>query len=762
MRRTVTALVAALVALTWVEVGGGVFRQWREYRDAAVVLSTNGTVDKLLQAAQNLAFERGRTNVLLRASGPVAEDNRAFVAARRQAVADNLEPALFTLGDHAATVAEGYARIKALRVEVDAALARPREARDPALADRWFTAASALVADLGRLMAATTLKREQVTSSFRVRSRLKIQAFELRDALGVESSRLAAGVSSGKPLERATVEEIMRLRGQAAAVWSALQRDAGLAGSPAVDAALKWVDEAFFTRYRPLEDKVLAAARSGEPYPVPVADLTAASVPALDSIARLMAVVTTDTAAYAEGNMADAARWLLLHSLLAAITLALGGGTLVLAVRRLLRPLGVIQEQLDALAQGDTVPVPPATDRDDEMGRMARAVRSFRDSLVERERMAGELARLSRQNELILDCAGDGIIGLDGHGETIFFNPAARRMLGWHLEDFAGHTHHERVHHTRADGTPHPQVECPVHLTLADGHPRSCPEDVFWRKDGTRLEVAFTVDAIIEDGRVQGAVIVFRDIGDARRAAAEREALVNDLKRSNTDLEQFAYAVSHDLQEPLRSVAGHVQLLARRLGDRLEAGEADSVAFAVNGAKRMSSMINALLEFARVGTRAGDIRAQDASAALGQAMDNLAMAVTESGTRVAADELPWVMADESQLVGLFQNLIANAIKYRVPDRPAQVAIACRRTGPMVELSVTDNGPGIPAEERSRIFGVFQRVGARPDVNGLGMGLAICKRIVERHGGRIWVEDGPEGGCRFTFTLPAAAPPILAS
>jgi PAS domain S-box-containing protein len=756
VRGMVVALVTALVVLTWVEVGEGVAECWREYRDAGQLVEANLAIDRLLQAAQNLAFERGRTNVVLRGAEPIGEDNRAFIAARRRAVAENLDAVLPQLGRKGAALGEEYARLKAVRAEIDRAFALPRAARDPLLAEQWFDTASEMLVDLGRVMATVTLRREQVTPLFRVFSRLKVQSFELRDALGQESSRIAANLAAGRPMDRLTSEEVMRLRGRGAAVWAGMQRERELAANPGVDAAVQAVDAAFFNTYRPLEDKVLAAARDGGPMPVTVAELTGASVPALNSIAALMSVLTTESTAYADRNMIEAGHSLTLHLALVAVSLALGIAALVMVIDGLLRPLRAVAGQLDALARGDTSVEPTPVGRGEEMLRISRAVRSFRDSLVERRCMTEEMAHLSRQTQLILDCAGDGIIGLDAEGHAMFLNPAARRMLGWRIEDFAGRTHHELVHHTHADGAPFPCDDCPVHKTLIDGHQRHCPEDVFWCRNGDALVVAYSVDAIVEQGRVQGAVIVFRDIGDARRAAAERDLLLSDLKRSNADLEQFAYAVSHDLQEPLRTVTSHVQLLARRLGDRLDTDLVEVVDFAVGGTKRMASMINALLEFARVGSRPGEVKPLAAGTALAHALENLSAAITDSGATLQCAPLPEVLADQTQLTALFQNLIGNAIKYRSPDRPAVISVAATTRGGEVELSVADNGPGIPAGERRQVFGVFHRFDARPDIDGLGMGLAICKRIVDRHHGRIWVEDNPGGGARFVFTLPVAA------
>ena len=238
---------------------------------------------------------------------------------------------------------------------------------------------------------------------------------------------------------------------------------------------------------------------------------------------------------------------------------------------------------------------------------------------------------------------------------------------------------------------------------------------------------------------------------DAARERVERQAL--ELSRSNADLEQFAYVASHDLQEPLRKVASFCQALQTRYRGQLDERADQYIEFAVDGAKRMQTLINDLLAFSRVGREGAQRRPVELGAALAGAADALAEPIERTGARIEAGPLPTVLGDESLLRSLFQNLLANSLRFHDAEPPL-VRVSARQEDGRWEVAVSDNGIGIEPEYAERVFLIFQRLHGRDSYEGSGIGLALCRKIVEYHGGQIWLDTGYEGGSSFHFTLPA--------
>jgi len=254
--------------------------------------------------------------------------------------------------------------------------------------------------------------------------------------------------------------------------------------------------------------------------------------------------------------------------------------------------------------------------------------------------------------------------------------------------------------------------------------------------------------------QIAGAIANVRLFTERKHAEEALEEKTEELARSNKDLEQFAYVASHDLQEPLRMVTSYVQLLAKRYKGKLDSDADEFIGFAEDGATRMWKLINDLLTYSRVGTREKELKPTDCETALNQSLNNLKVAIEENGAVVTHDPLPTVMVDNPQWVQLFQNLIGNAIKFR-GNEPPRVHISASRNGNGWTFSVRDNGIGIAPEYSERIFIIFQRLHGRQEYAGTGIGLAICKKIVERHGGRIWVESEVGKGATFYFSFPTS-------
>lgn len=257
------------------------------------------------------------------------------------------------------------------------------------------------------------------------------------------------------------------------------------------------------------------------------------------------------------------------------------------------------------------------------------------------------------------------------------------------------------------------------------------------------------------DGRIDKVAVFSRDETERYEYERRIREYVEEIQRSNAELEQFAYVASHDLREPLRMVSSYVTLLERRYADILDDEAREFIGYAREGAQRMDRLVIDLLEFARIHRR-DDANPTPAGEAVETALRHLQLAIGQSGARIEIPvPLPEVRADPGQMVSLFQNLVSNALKYRAPDRPPLVRITAERAGDMWEFQVADNGIGIEPEYFDRIFRLFQRLHPHDSHEGTGIGLSVSKKIVEHHGGRIWLGSTPGEGTVFHFTLLAA-------
>lgn len=389
-----------------------------------------------------------------------------------------------------------------------------------------------------------------------------------------------------------------------------------------------------------------------------------------------------------------------------------------------------------------------------------------RDASVDDARPAaradGEaVARSAELLQGIVQLASEGILSVDADQRIQLYNKGAEEIFGYTADEVLGqplslliprryHAQHEAEHlpgFARA------------HLSARRMGERS--EVYGRRKSGEE----FPAEVSISKGTVAGRPVynaVVRDVTERKRYEAALRARSEELSRSNAELEQFAYVASHDLQEPLRMVASYTQLLARRYEGKLDAQADKYIRFAVDGAQRMQALINDLLALSRVGTQGRPFAPVDVSAVLQRVLGWLGRALEESGGVVTAGQLPVVRGDAGQLEQLIQNLLANALKFRRPGEAPRVSVtAVRReddaAGPAWEFAVADNGIGFEPQFAEQIFVVFQRLHTRAEYPGTGVGLAIVRKIVERHGGRIWAESAPGQGTTFRFTLPDAGP-----
>ncbi|RQT62259.1 PAS domain S-box protein [Burkholderia cepacia] len=364
-----------------------------------------------------------------------------------------------------------------------------------------------------------------------------------------------------------------------------------------------------------------------------------------------------------------------------------------------------------------------------------------------------ERKRAEERLRLVVEAAPNAMVMVNRGGRIVLVNSQTERVFGYSRDELVGQSIERLVPARFRD-------QHPGHRTAFLAAPKSRPMGAGrhltgLRRDGTELPVEIGLNPIeTDEGMFVLAAIV--DITERIRAEQALRERTDELARSNRDLEQFAYVASHDLQEPLRAVAGPLQLLQRRYQGQLDARADEYIGHAVEGATRMQALIEDLLAYSRVGRSDNSFQSMQCAAALDNALNNLAVALEEAGAEVHRGFLPTVQAIPSQLTLLFQNLVGNAVKFRRHDGPLQIRVGAEPGADGWLFRVEDNGIGIDAQYFERIFLIFQRLHTRRDYPGTGIGLALCKRIVERHGGRIWVESEPGKGATFLFTLPAGA------
>jgi PAS domain S-box-containing protein len=390
-------------------------------------------------------------------------------------------------------------------------------------------------------------------------------------------------------------------------------------------------------------------------------------------------------------------------------------------------------------------------------GSIDHAIVAFVDTT---KRRAAEAANASQA--ALLELAHDAIFVRDTASRITYWNSGAERTYGFSRAEALGRVSHELLR------TEFPEPREDIEAMVArDGQWEG--EIVHTRSDGQVIVVASRWAAHRgTDGRLLGAMEVNRDVtiprqrAEAellRRASALERANIQ-LARSNEELEQFAYVASHDLSEPLRAISGPISLLARRYRDQLDPEADQFIEFAVDGCRRMQAIIDDLLALSRAGRVDGELQAVDCNALVSGVVAGLGARIAETGATVRVEPLPTILSQPTQLGQVFQNLISNALKFIPPGVVPEVVVSAERIGDEWDFSVTDNGIGIEARHRERIFGMFKRLHSRAEYEGSGIGLALCKRIVERQGGRIGVDAAASGrGSCFWFALPITAPVV---
>lgn len=370
--------------------------------------------------------------------------------------------------------------------------------------------------------------------------------------------------------------------------------------------------------------------------------------------------------------------------------------------------------------------------------------------LEELEREVGQRKRAEERFRRLLDAAPDATIIVDQTGRIVMVNAQVQPMFGYTRQELLGQVM-EMLIPERFRG------KHVLHRGEYNSHPRTRPMGVGpelygLRKDGREFPVEISLSPLEteEEGLLISAAI--RDVTQRKWAQDQLRAYAEELQRSNLELQQFAYVASHDLQEPLRAISTFCEMLAKRYRGQLDAQADQWIGFVVDGARRMQALVQDLLAYSRLETRARPPEPVALDNIFHRAVENVRALAEETGASITAEALPTVCGDPSQLVQLLQNLIGNALKFRGGEPPRVHVSAARREENWV-VSVSDNGIGIDPKYYERIFELFKRLHNADRYPGTGIGLSVCRKVVHRHGGRIWVESEPGRGSTFYFTLP---------
>jgi PAS domain S-box-containing protein len=387
----------------------------------------------------------------------------------------------------------------------------------------------------------------------------------------------------------------------------------------------------------------------------------------------------------------------------------------------------------------------------DANGKVNGVVLVFRDVAEKRatERLEKKAAAALGMVAAIVESSEDAILSFDLQGSITSWNRGAEKLFGYDAGQVIG----QPVTMLAPDRT----KDIPEALQLIRRRePTRSLETIGRHKSGREVPIWLTISPIRDhDGETTGVSAIIRDISDRVAAEKERARQLEFLARSNADLQQFAYAASHDLREPLRTITSFCELLQVRNGPQLDEQGAEFLKFIISGTGRMSQLVDGLLEYARSGEITSQALSEiDTEKSFENAIEALQLGIQDSGAAITHDPLPSVPGHEIDFSRLFQNLIGNAIKYR-RDEALRIHVSAKQSGDEWIFSVSDNGQGIPAQQISRIFRLFSRLHGQ-EYPGAGIGLAMCQKIVERNGGRIWVESEVGKGSTFFFTVPVQA------
>ena len=748
-----TAVVAMVVTLEIIIALLGLHdaeSEWQSYRFAQSLIFTNQVIDELMQAAENLAFERGRANVLLRGTIPFDEEQKRVLAERRQLVDRHLIRAVDAFdGDPDEAVRQGFARLQRLRVEVDSDLDKPVGERDPDIRARWVAGQTQLLRDIHELMVRTSVDRRALPSQFLIYTRIKSFALELRSHLGLESSTLssALAVRSGA-LPTQTRLEVMELRGHSAMEWDELSMEVQISGNAALKQVMQGVHAAFFEVYRPMEDQIMTVTDLGT---IDSHVMIKTSEPALNSLGALMHETSRETEAYCLMLEAQAKQSLILHLLISTSLMLLGLGVVTLISRRLLAPLRTLQESLNALAAGDVGPVLSPPRHRDELGAMQSALGDLRALMLERRQAERLLEESNELNRAVIEGSEVAISVFEAEGHCVLLNDAYVALTGGTIDALVAQNF-RAIPAWRQTGILAAALE-----TLRTGTPSHIVSRVA-TSFGRELWIDVRFARITRAGRpnllFMGNDISEQKLGEMRLAAAKKEA-----ERASQAKSDFLANMSHEIRTPMNAIIGFTQLV---LESALTPKQHEYLAKTRMAAAALLNLINDILDYSKI--EAGKVDIEEIPFDWEDVLLSVAGLFSSDVGGKDIDllfDMPTnlprlIIGDSLRLTQVLNNLVSNAVKFT--ERGAITVrigeVSRDPTHIFLRFSVEDSGIGMTREQVNQLFQPFTQADGSITrrYGGTGLGLTICRRLVDLMQGEMGVTSEAGHGSCFTFTV----------
>jgi PAS domain S-box-containing protein len=748
------------------------YGNWQRLTDIRTLKSASALSDQLFDATEKLSVERDIALSMLRApDADAVADLRPRLMESRHDTDGALHAAMTALGGYdfpelsalRSKIKAHLSAVRALRLQIDAAVKLPSSQHKREVAARWSGEVTTLILETQNLWIGFVRHFTNIDPIVTEHLWYKHFLRTITDYSGRERSLIGQLIAENADPAPEQISELLRGQGVTEESWQmarVLAEQSGLYASIApyyTDARSH-----YSTMHDMIQDMFyVPGVRHGETYPISVDLWFELSMQASDSLSALRDASIKQTQKYAQ-NLIDATeREIAIQAAIFVLALLLCAYSFRVIVRRVIRPINEMVEALLKATRGESVDFTLPANRDDEIGKLAEVLHAFQENLEDVKRTAADLDRSENHLRAVVDHTLDGLITIDATGAIKSFNIACERIFGYSASEVIGQNVKvlmpEPYHGEHDDYLSRYLDTGTAHIIGTPGREVSAK-----RKDGSIFPIDLSISAFTsDDGRHFSGII--RDITLRKEAEEALARHTQALERSNKELDDFAYIASHDLKEPLRGIHNHSRFLLEDNAEKLDEESVGRLNRLVFLSQRMERLVNDLLYFSRLGRQELAIQPTDIGAVIVDIESTLEHFLEERGARITIPApLPVVTCDKPRVTELFRNLITNAIKYNdKAERTVEIGFLESKSvaGGIVRkhvFSVKDNGLGIQPEFHQDIFRIFKRLQASKDSEeGTGVGLTFVKKIVERHGGEIWLESEPGNGTTFYFTLEAA-------